>query len=243
MPNRLNKVVRELRGRILRGEIKAGERITETAAADLLGVSRTPVRLALSILEQEDLVEGEPNKGFRVCEFSFQDYEQTIAIRAELEGMAARLATQRGLARQIEVDLTEVLERTDTLLRMKTLTSEAVATYGRLNWVFHERLATASGNHWLYRMLEREIPTRYRSAPVIFDHDPAKAYEVIEIGQAEHTELFQAIKNGEGSRAEFLMQEHVQTPNRYLRRLLGDVDSEIEIAAEDIRLFATNDNR
>ena len=243
MPNRLNKVVRELRGRILRGEIKAGQRITETAAADMLGVSRTPVRLAFSILEQEDLVEGEPNKGFKVLEFSFADYEQTIAIRAELEGMAVRLATQQGLPHPIEVELDEIIERTGTLLLLNKLTEESLIAYGRLNWIFHERLITASGNRWLYRMLERAIPTRYRSAPLIFDQDPDKAYELIKIGHTEHIELLEAIKGGESSRAEFLMREHVQTPNRYLKKLLKDVDSRIDIAAEDIRLFATRERQ
>ena len=129
------------------------------------------------------------------------------------------------------------------MLLLKKLTEESLVAYGRLNWIFHERLITASGNRWLYRMLERAIPPRYRSAPLIFDHDPDKAYELIEIGQAEHIELLQAIKNGESSRAEFLMKEHVQTPNRYLKKLLKDVDSKIDIAAEDIRLFSTRERQ
>lgn len=237
MSNRLNKVVQELRGRILRGEIKAGERITETAAAEMLGVSRTPVRLALGILEQEDLVEGEPNKGFRVCEFSFEDYEQTIAIRAELEGMATRLTTQRGLTSHLENDLNEVLERTEALLRDRQFTVETLVAYGRLNWAFHERIASASGNRWLYRMLEREIPTRYRSAPLIYEHDPEKALELIGIGHDEHIALLEAVKAGESSRAEFLMQEHVQTPHRFLKKMFFGTDVVIEIMPDDIRLF------
>jgi len=239
MPNRLNQVVRELRGRILRGELKAGERITETAAADMLGVSRTPVRLALSILEHENLVEGEPNKGFRVCEYKIEDYEQTLAVRAELDGMAARLAAQNRLEPDIGDELDAVIRETEALLEKDEFSAGDLQTFARSNADFHDALARASGNRWLRRMLEREIPLRFRSAPLIFSHVPAMARELIQFAHDEHIAILEAVRAGESARADFLMQEHVQNPHRNLKKMMAELDLQIEHEAEDIMLVAT----
>ena len=223
MSNRLNQVVRELRGLILRGDFKAGERITETAAADRLGVSRTPVRLALSILEHENLVEGETNKGFWVREFTVEDYENTLAVRATMDGMAARLAAQNGLAPVVDTTLSKVIEGCDILLEKKRFDSDDLQVYARWNSIFHETVARASGNMPLERLLDRDMPLRFRSARLIFPFDTDMARELVRRSHDDHISILEAIRNGEGTRAEALMREHVEMPHRRAKQIVEKI--------------------
>src|SRR5438128_8612345 len=84
-----------LRGMILKGSFQAGERISELPLVAMLGVSRTPIRLALERLAHEGLLESYPTGGFVVRGFTLEDVWDSIEIRGNLEGMAAQLAAER----------------------------------------------------------------------------------------------------------------------------------------------------
>jgi DNA-binding GntR family transcriptional regulator len=75
-----------LRALILTGEYGPDERLIEEQLAERLGVSRTPVRQALTMLEAEGLVEIAPNRGATVCSFTFEDVWDIYDLRAVLEG-------------------------------------------------------------------------------------------------------------------------------------------------------------
>ncbi len=239
MSSQLKKVIQELRGLILRGEIKAGERITETAAAEMLNVSRTPVRLALSILEQEDLVEGETNKGFRVSEFTVTDYEESLAVRATIDGMAARLAAENGLPADIEADLDRAIKACQQLIEKPAFEVTDLMIYAKWNNVFHDSLAAASGNGSLRRLLEREMPLRFRTALLIFEHDRGKARDLICYAHDDHIGILEAVRNGEGTRADFLMREHVHNPHRIAKKMVAEMGLSVEHESEDIMAVAT----
>jgi len=85
-------VAERLRRAILRGEFKPGQRLDQNEIAELLGVSRSPVREALRTLAAEGLVEVYPHRGAVVAELSSAEFEEISIIRVMLEGMAARLA-------------------------------------------------------------------------------------------------------------------------------------------------------
>ncbi len=80
-----------LRDAILRGEIAPGEATSQVALAKQLGVSRTPLREALRLLEREGLVLSQPNRRIRVADFSIADLEALYAMRIALETVAVRL--------------------------------------------------------------------------------------------------------------------------------------------------------
>src|ERR1700689_2725805 len=84
-----------LRGMLLRGDFQPGERISELPLVARLGVSRTPIRLALDRLSHEGLLEVSPSGGFVVREFTLADIWETLEMRGLLEGAAARLAAER----------------------------------------------------------------------------------------------------------------------------------------------------
>jgi len=87
-------VVPALREAIVSNLLRPGTRLTETGLAQTLGVSRTPVREALSQLEREGLVTVVPRLGVFVREVTERDVEETYAVRAVLESLAVRLATE-----------------------------------------------------------------------------------------------------------------------------------------------------
>src|SRR5579871_6967635 len=84
-----------LREMLLRGDFQPGERISELPLVARLGVSRTPIRLALDRLAHEGLLEVCPSGGFVVREFTVEDIWDAIEMRGVLEGTAARLAAER----------------------------------------------------------------------------------------------------------------------------------------------------
>src|SRR5512138_1879456 len=87
----------ELRQRILSGELQGGKRLLEVPMAELLQISRTPVREAMSRLVEEGLLERAKSGGFIVRAFGLEDVIDAIELRGVLEGTAARLAAERGV--------------------------------------------------------------------------------------------------------------------------------------------------
>src|ERR1700683_1461721 len=89
-----------LRELILSGEFGPGERMSELPLVERLGVSRTPLRLALGALEHEGLLREVAGGGYVVREFTEADIRDAIELRGVLEGTAARFAVERGAPRR-----------------------------------------------------------------------------------------------------------------------------------------------
>ena len=109
-----------LRELILSGEFGHGDRMSELPLVERLGVSRTPVRLALAALEHEGLLRALPSGGYVVREFTRADIVDAIELRGVLEGTAARLAAERGTGRRelralraINDEIAELVKRAD----------------------------------------------------------------------------------------------------------------------------------
>src|SRR3954470_23621660 len=127
------KALLSLRDLILSGELKPGERISELSVVERLGVSRTPIRMALVRLEEEGLLELIPSGGFAVKAFSERDICDAIEIRGTLEGLAARLAAERGLTQSALGEFRDCLAAIDTLLARDEVTEELFSHYVGLN--------------------------------------------------------------------------------------------------------------
>ena len=96
MAAQIDKVISELRDMVLSGALQPGERVVELQFSARLGVSRTPLRIALTELEKEGLLERLPSRGFRVRAFTVDEIGDAVDVRGVLEGMAARLLAERG---------------------------------------------------------------------------------------------------------------------------------------------------
>ena len=205
-------VTARLRELIVDGTLPQGERVTESGLAALLQVSRTPVRLALATLEQEDLVEGAPNRGFRVRRFTIEYMREIIEVRATLEGMAARLAAESGPSKEQEAALIECADAVDALIAAKQHERAVFERFSNINVRFHATIAEMANNDALSRFLERSAAIPFRSAPLLYVLPAEEALGTMIEAQRDHVRLIEAIRAGQGTRAEFLMREHALLP-------------------------------
>lgn len=137
-------VADRLRDEIRSGSIRPGEFLRQNAVAERLGVSSTPVREALAILEREGIVRRETHRGVVVFEPSVEDLFDCYEIRETLEVLAAQKAAKLLTDEDLKwlKDLAERMPKTtDT------------AEYMRMNEAFHERIERAAGNPRLFDLI------------------------------------------------------------------------------------------
>ncbi len=138
-----------LRDLILSGHFMPGERLRERELAEMTGVSRTPIREALRMLEQEQLLILESRKGFRIPIPTTKEITDFYELRAELEGMAAAKAAHKSNM----VRLTEIADALATA--NASLTNGELTKVILLNNWFHDLIAMASDNESLGDMLSK----------------------------------------------------------------------------------------
>ncbi len=210
-----------LRELILDGELPAGSRISELWVVDRLGVARTPVRAALLRLQEEGFLEPIPSGGFAVRSFTENDVWDAIEVRGTLEGLAARLAAERGVAVRILRDLQRCVERIDEVLR-GDLTEARFEDYVEANEAFHRLLAGACGSAVIERQLEKAMASPFASPSgfVLVQAVTPDAHDTLVLAQAQHRAVIDAIERREGARAEALMREHARIAHRNLQSAL-----------------------
>jgi GntR family transcriptional regulator of vanillate catabolism len=208
-----------LREMILGGELPGGARIAELAIVERLGVSRTPIRAALMRLEQEGLLEVLPNGGYAVRTFSERDVADAIELRGTIEGLAARLAAERGVAAVVLTEARACLAEIDGLLAQPALDDEAFTRFVTLNQRFHNLLSEMAGSPVLSRELERvvNLPFASPSGFVVVQANSPKARDMLIVAQDQHRQVLDAIERREGARAEAIMREHSRLAQRNLR--------------------------
>ena len=214
-----------LREMILAGELPGGARIAELTLVERLGVSRTPIRAALMRLEQEGLLEALPNGGYAVRTFSERDVSDAIELRGTMEGLAARLAAERGVAAVVLAEARSCLAQVDAVLEQPSLDDESFTRYVTLNQRFHNLLAEMAGSGVLSRELERvvNLPFASPSGFVVVQANTPRARDMLIVAQDQHRQVLDAIERREGSRAEAIMREHSRLAQRNLREAVqGD---------------------
>lgn len=216
------KTLIQLRELILNGELEPGERLLEVALVERLDVSRTPIRAALIKLSEEGLLEQLPGGGYMVREFTERDIHDAIQVRGSIEGMAARLAAERGVS-DLGLDrLKGAVSAIDDLLEHTQFTNEDIATYLELNDLFHRQLVALAESFVIERMLEHIVTLPFASpnAFVIANSEIDQSWKVFFVAQAQHRGLVDAIENREGMRAESLAREHARVSLQTLRTAL-----------------------
>lgn len=208
-----------LRELILAGELAPGARIAELAIVERLGVSRTPIRAALMRLEQEGLLQALPNGGYAVRTFSERDVSDAIELRGTVEGLAARLAAERGVASVVLAEARACLAQVDELLRQPALDDEAFTRYVALNERFHNLLSEMAGSGVIARELERvvSLPFASPSGFVVVQANSPQSRDMLIVAQDQHRQVLDAIERREGARAEAIMREHSRLAQRNLR--------------------------
>jgi GntR family transcriptional regulator, vanillate catabolism transcriptional regulator len=213
-----------LRELILSGDIKPGDRISELSIVDRLGMSRTPIRMALVRLEEEGFLDAIPSGGFSVKAFSERDIYDAIELRGTLEGFAARIAAERGIRGPVLGELKDRLGEMDELVARSSLTVDDFSDYVGLNGRFHALLVEAADSATLTRQIERALNLPFAS-PSGFVRVQAmlpEARQILTIAQDHHHCVVRAIDGREGARAEALMREHARLAHRNLQLALNN---------------------
>ena len=212
----------KLRDFILSGELKPGDRISELPLVERLGVSRTPIRMALVRLEEEGLLDAIPSGGFAVKAFSERDIYDAIEIRGALEGLAGRLAAERGVTQSGLAQIKDCLAEIDAFVDRARLTVENFSDYVRLNARFHALLIAFADSPVLERQLRRamNLPFASPSAFVMVQAELDEAHAIMTIAQDHHRCAVRAIESREGARAEAIMREHARLAFRNLELAL-----------------------
>lgn len=217
------RAVIELREKILSGELPGGMRLFEVPIAELLDISRTPVREALSRLTEEGLLERLPSGGFVVRRFGFADVIDAIEMRGVMEGMAARLAAERGVKPDDLQKIGETVARLDLCFGEK-LDDVDFDAYSELNERFHHQLAALCGSEMIRREVERagSLPFASPSAFLPDKADIGAFRRSLRGAQEQHRALVAAITAREGTRAEAIAREHARTARRNLEYMLSE---------------------
>lgn len=215
-------VLMQLRDLILGGGLAPGERLAEQQLAERLGASRTPVRAALFTLEQEGLVQASETGKYSVRPFTAQEVIDAIAVRGHLEGMAARLVAEHGLSRALQGRLQACLDEGDRLLADTPLSMDAYAAYAAMNDRFHAAVVQACGNRALQRALElnAKLPLAPPSAMLPMQGHGALDRDWMVYAHRQHHMLVQALRDGEGARAQALAVEHTEVARLNVRLAL-----------------------
>ncbi len=212
MQTHVDQITQDLRQKILFSAYSADQKLTETGLATDLGGSRTLVRIALGILEQEGLVVRTPNRGFRVRGFTLEDVTNAILVRGELEGMAARTAAEKGLDAEQAEAIRRTLDRMDAMLRDGFADPQNQMLWIEHNQTFHGQIVSASGNETLRNTIDQvsKLPL-VSSRAIVFDQaDPQKSLTSLCRAHDDHHRIFTAIQNRQGERAAACIREHAR---------------------------------
>jgi GntR family transcriptional regulator, vanillate catabolism transcriptional regulator len=220
----MKRAVLRLRELILRGEFAPGERMSELRLVQRLGVSRTPLRLALAALEHEGLLRGLESRGYVVREFTESDISDAIELRGVLEGTAARLAAERGAS---PADVAELRAICDTIAdAVHRADYESFEQFVDMNERFHAGILRMAGSPMLQRTLDGiiKLPFAGPSAFVMAQAVLPESREILMLAHRHHLGLLEAIERGQGARAEGLGREHALLARTNLEVVLDHPD-------------------
>ncbi len=199
-----------IREAIIEGRVVPGQRLKEEELAHELGISRTPIREALHLLQAEGLVEASPNRGATVRVHEVADLEDMYELRALLEGQAARRAAGKITPAHLD-ELRESCDRFELLLEGGDLMAVV-----KENAYFHETILAAAGSERLTGMVHQVVamPLVYKSYIWYSSAQVAASHHC-------HRQLVHALERRDAQRAELIMREHVYEARDVLLQHMG----------------------
>lgn len=202
----LREVVFEsVRGAIISGVLKPGERLMEVQMAEKLGVSRTPIREAIRKLELEGLVIMMPRKGAYVADLSLKDITDVLEIRAALEGLASGLAALRINDDEIQ-ELNQVAKSFHQAIVEDDFNK---ILQGDID--FHDIIFKATRNEKLVQMNNnlREQVQRFR---IMYINQSNRSMTIAN----DHFEIAKAISERDMDKAEKIAKRHIENAEKYI---------------------------
>ncbi len=206
-----NVVYQKIKQMMLNYEITPGQRLTFVDLAEKLGVSRTPVNNALSLLSKEGFLDFTPNQGYTVHQITKEEADQLYEVREILEVGAL----EKAILHLTPVKIKE-LEKRESLFKQSV---DEKQNRGRffLDQEFHAYIVEMSENHYLaeyFREVYQRIFLRHRISPLKGD----RAVQV----PAEHHDIVEAICRRDMEGAKNLLSNHIQHGKQYIYSFIFD---------------------
>jgi GntR family transcriptional regulator of vanillate catabolism len=147
-------VTDRLRAALLEGRFEPDEKLHEESLSAMLQVSRTPLRSALHSLSTEGLLEYVPNRGYSVRGVDRARLTSVFEVRGVLEGLAARLAAERGMNEAQQAECRDALARGDRVMAKGRLMPADRVVFSAVNARIHAAILEAADNRMLQDMLQ-----------------------------------------------------------------------------------------
>lgn len=233
IPNEINtdmesidtQLAAKIRHDIVLGNYGDEERLSESQLCETHSVSRTPVRLALRMLEQEGLIRRSDGRGYFVIAPNVEDILQAVQVRGHLESLAARLMAQSPGRHNILPTLEAAIDKIDGFVNAGKMDDASLSALQMQNAIFHKTILDGCGNDFVGFTCSRisHLPM-LEVGSMVFDREVIATKEGIDrslfrlqLGNSQHKVIFEAIQSGDAVRAEGMMREHSNTMVEYIK--------------------------
>ncbi|MEM9843310.1 MAG: GntR family transcriptional regulator [Pseudomonadota bacterium] len=214
----------QIRHDIIHGAYSSDERLSEAKLCETHKVSRTPVRLALRLLEREGIVQRGEGRGYRIVSPTIADIMQAVQVRGHLESLAARLMAQSPERHEHLPYVAQAIESIENLIALEQLDAATARQMQAANELFHTTILEACGNDYIgFTCKQISHLPMLAAGSMVFDRAIAETPERwdeglfrLRIGNAQHKVIYEAIEHGDPVRAEGMMREHSHTMITYI---------------------------
>ncbi len=211
-PSQTTRAAEILREKILSNELAPGSNHLELELAEMLGMSRTPVREAALVLQAQGLVEMRPRHGVFIRPLEAQDMEEIYQILTELEALAAYEVAKAGMSKD------QLAELEETIVRMEaSLDNDDRRAWAEADKDFHQLLVDMTGNERLKSIVSTYNDQVHRARLLTLYIRPAPHKS-----NKDHRNLFQAIRKGDADTARELHRRHRIEAKDMMIRLLRE---------------------
>jgi len=215
----------KIRRDIILGNYAESKRLSETQLCDIHNVSRTPVRLALRMLENEGMIRRSEGRGYFVNIPSVADILNAVLVRGHLESLAARLMAQSPERHDAMPTLEAAIDEIDRLIDRKELNDPTLRLMQKQNAIIHKTILSGCGNDYVGFTCDRisHLPM-LEAGSMVFDTQVLSTKDGVDrslfrlkLGNSQHKIICEAIQSGDAVRAEGMMREHSNTMIEYIQ--------------------------
>ncbi|MEM6498643.1 MAG: GntR family transcriptional regulator [Pseudomonadota bacterium] len=218
------ELTNRIRSDVIHGVLPADERISEAMLCKTYNVSRTPVRLALRILEREGVIIRGEGRGYHVRTPTIADIRQAVEVRGHLESLAARLMALSEKRTEHVSDMQTAIDAIAAVVDAGNLDDVSIRQMQMANESFHATILGGCGNAFVGFTCQQisHLPM-LSPGSMVFDRTLLASPEQLErgilrlrLGNAQHQVICDAIASGDAVRAERMMSEHSHTMIDYI---------------------------
>lgn len=214
----------QIRNDIIHGVYAAGERLSEARLCDTHGVSRTPVRLALRILEREGVISRGEGRGYTIQTPTIADIRQAVQVRGHLESLAVRLLAMSPERAASLQDMERAIDTMDAMINSGRLNEANIRQMQAGNELFHTTILKNCGNQYVaYSCKQLSHLPMLATGTMVFDRAVLRTEAQMQrglfrlsLGNAQHKVIYDAVRKGDPVRAQGMMSEHAHTMLEYI---------------------------